>query len=398
MDRRQSPSRAGFTLIEVLIAVSIVALLVALLLPAIKSAVRRAQEAQVTSELNNLATALASFKTTYGDYPPSRVVLCEAGFNSLTATQLSALIPLSPSGNDIDISPAQLVQRSRLYLRRFWPRVDFDNGSQPFNFNNNGSTTDVLVLNGSECLTFFLGGIPQSDGTGGLGLTGFTKLPINPFLPPNTANPTTTNRTVPNYEFNSARLVDLDGDGIPSYLDPLDTTPTNRRSYAYFCSYGTNSYDPNDVNGLGQQQDAAYTGTTNDPGDYEHEDSADNTTPYVERGYTVTFPASTGNNYVVSPGPNPYCTTSPVPTTGTVAWINPNGFQLLSSGEDRLWGLGGSYVQNSLGTLGVLPIAPNDTGIINSSGAQPTFDYFVNGIRNNRESDNLSNFSGGRLN
>ena len=71
MKRRQSPSRAGFTLIEVLIAVSIVALLVALLLPAVKGAYRKAQEAQVSAELNNLATALANFKNTYGDYPPA---------------------------------------------------------------------------------------------------------------------------------------------------------------------------------------------------------------------------------------------------------------------------------------------------------------------------------------
>ena len=390
MDRRKSPSRAGFTLVELLVVILIIATLIAILLPAIRGAYRKAQEAQVGAELNNLATALASFKTAYGDYPPSRIVLCEAGYNNsgLTAAQLSAPAgPLSPSGNDTDITLGQLIQRSRLYLRRFWPRVDFDNGSIPFNFNNNGSSSEVLTINGSECLTFFLGGMPLRDGNGGYGMTGFSKLPLNPFLPPNPASSTTgaSNRSVPNYEFNTGRLVDLDGDGIPSYIDPLDITPGNRRSYAYFCAYGSNSYDPNDVNGLGRRYDAA------DPtSDYEHEDPSDNSTAYVERGFTVAFPTSSSTaNYAVSPGPNPYCSSTPVPTTGTVTWINANSFQLFSCGPDRLWGLGGTYAQNSLGSTGKLPIAVGDSGIINAADAS-------NGVRN-RESDNISNFSGGRL-
>ena len=32
-------------------------------------------------------------------------------------------------------------------------------------------------------------------------------------------------RTVPNYEFVNGRLRDQDGDGIPSYFDPIDQTP-----------------------------------------------------------------------------------------------------------------------------------------------------------------------------
>ena len=391
MDRRKSPSRAGFTLVELLVVIVIIATLIAILLPAIRGAYRKAQEAQVGAELNNLATALASFKTAYGDYPPSRIVLCEAGYNNsgLTAAQLSAPAgPLSPSGNDTDITLGQLIQRSRLYLRRFWPRVDFDNGSIPFNFNNNGSSSEVLTINGSECLTFFLGGMPLQDGNGGYGMTGFSKLPLNPFLPPNPASSTTgaSNRSVPNYEFNTGRLVDLDGDGIPSYLDPLDITPGNRRSYAYFCAYGSNSYDPNDVNGLGRRFDSS------DPReDYEQEDPlpTDLMPVYVERGFTVAFPTSSSTaNYAVSPGPNPYCTSTPVPATGTVTWINPNSFQLFSAGPDRLWGLGGTFVQNSLGST-KLTIASGDTGIVNARDTN-------NNVRN-RESDNLSNFSSGRL-
>ena len=388
MDRRKSPSRAAFTLVEVLIAILIIGILMALLVPTVAGALRRGREAQVSAELNNLATALASFKNTYGDYPPSRVVLCEAGYNNsgLTSAQLSAAAgPLSPSGNDTDLTLNQLIQRSRLYLRKFWPRVDFDNGTIPFNFNSNSSTTEVLVLSGAECLTFFLGGIPTNDGAGRItGVSGFSKLPTNPFMPLNpVTNPASANRTVPNFEFNAGRLVDLDNDGIPSYLDPLDVTPGNRRAYAYFSAYGTNAYDPNDVNGLGRHYDPSLPAN-----DYEHEVPDDTTTGYIERGFTVTFPTTSSTaNYAVSPGPNPY--TSGVPTAGSANWINPNSFQLFSSGADRLWGLGGTYAQNSLGGTGKLPILPvaSDAGNINGDTAATRY----------READNLTNFSGGRL-
>jgi prepilin-type N-terminal cleavage/methylation domain-containing protein len=379
MDRRQSPSRAGFTLVEVLVAILIVALLVALLLPAIRGAFRRAQEAQVAAELNNLATALASFKNTYGDYPPSRIYLCEAGYNNsgLSAAALSGPAgPLSTSGNDTDISLAQLIQRSKIYLRRIWPRVDFDNGTNGtltagFDFNGDGTIGGNWNLTGSECLAFFLGGLPVQN-NGSFSMSGFSKLPTDPFLMLNPAVVTSTNRSVPNYEFVSGRLVDLDGDGFPSYLDPLDQTQ-NQRAYAYFVSYGTNSYDPNDDNGNGRE--------------FAFEDEDDGTT-IVERGYTVGFPNSAGANSVISAAPNPYVTGTPI-TTGGMTWINPNGFQLFSCGQDRLWGLGGTYVQNSLGSTGKLPIVASDPGLINPVDAS-------NGIRY-RESDNITNFSGGRL-
>ncbi len=111
---------------------------------------------------------------------------------------------------------------------------------------------------------------------------------------------------------------------------------------------------------------------------------------YVERGFTVGFPTTgaTTPPSAVSPAPNPYCTGTPI-TTGGMSWINPNSFQLFSAGQDRLWGLGGQYIQNSLGSVGKLPVTPNDPGIINSMD-------FTDGIRY-RESDNLTNFSSGRL-
>jgi prepilin-type N-terminal cleavage/methylation domain-containing protein len=380
MDRRKSPSRAAFTLVEVLVVILIIGILIGLLLPAVMAAIRKAHEAQVTAEMNNLATALASFKNLYGDYPPSRVILCESGYNSLTAAQLSAVAgPVSPSGVDTDIALSALVARSQIYLSRFWPRVDFNgaNNGTGLDFNGDGVIeTNFFILSGSECLAFFLGGLPINNGNGTFAMSGFSKSPINPFVNSLLA----TNRVVPQYEFVVGRLIDQDGDGFPSYVDPINTVPGSQRSYAYFFSYGANSYDPNDVNGYGHSFDQS--GVSSDAGDFEVDDDATGT--FTEWGFLVGFAtSSTTANFAVSPAPNPY-TTGPS-SSGNVAWVNPTTFQIICSGQDAEWGLGGTY-SGSAGGAGVLPISVTDPGN-------------VNGIANRvRENDNLTNFSGGRLN
>ena len=251
--------RTGFTLVEILVVILIIAILLALLLPAIAGAFRRGREAQVAAELNNMATSLASFKTTYGAYPPSRILLPEAGFTAFYAAAAGTAIAGAGS-NDSDITDKDLANRSLAILRSFWPRVNFlvpPTSPGFFDFNGNGINDGALghatLLNGSECLTFFLGGIPILNNGVVTGVSGFSKLPTNPFI----NNTLATNRTAPNYEFVGGRLVDLDGDHIPSYLDPLDVTQGNRRAYAYFASYGVNGYDPNDINGLGHNTSTA---------------------------------------------------------------------------------------------------------------------------------------------
>ena len=398
------PARAGFTLIELLVAILIIAALLAILLPAVQAAFRKGKEAQVAAEINNMATALASFKNTYGDFPPSRVLLCEQGYASiLSSTTISNTLVTSLTGNTppsdsniTDMTVGQLATRSLGYMRKFWPRADFlsnpISGTTPatvgqFNdFNGNQVADAYYILSGSECLAFFLGGIPTrellTDATGVTpvtGVSGFSKSPKFPFVDNFTV---ASNRTVPNYEFNNGRLIDMDGDGIPSYIDPFDVTPGNRRSYAYFSAYGGNAYDPNDINGYGHHVAA---GAAN--WEYEDDDST-----VVERGFAVSFPPL----HVVSPGPNPYTAGVPLVldakgnVVSTQAWINSSTFQLFAAGQDRQFGLGGTYKQNATGGTGGLPILPSgsDSGNIHSDD--------TTGVRN-RELDNLTNFSGGRL-
>jgi prepilin-type N-terminal cleavage/methylation domain-containing protein len=385
MDRRTRQSRTAFTLIELLVVILIIGLLIGLLLPAIQAAIRGAHNAQVSAEMNNLATALASFKNLYGDYPPSRVILCESGYtafqNNNAALLTTAVGPTTnalpgATGTDTDITYSQLITRSQIYLNRFWPRVDFNNGTIAFDFNNNGVLGENLILSGSECLTFFLGGIPVKNGNGTLAVTGFSRSPLNPFQ----NNLVATNRTNQNYEFVVGRLIDQDGDNIPSYIDPINSVQGSRRSYAYFFSYGSNSYDPNDVNGYGRAFDLS--NTLADAGDFETDD--DSTGTYSTWGFLVGFPTtSTTANFAVSPSPNPY-TTGPS-SSGNVAWVNPTTFQLICSGQDGFFGLGGTYAGKS-GGAGVLPISATDPGNINAISVRV------------RENDNITNFSGGTLN
>lgn len=396
---RPRPNRLGFTLVELLVAILIIAALLGILLPTVLAAFRKAREAVVTAEMNNLATALASFKNAYGDYPPSRIILSEEGFTAtLARTEFTTatVIPGADS-SDTDMTYAQLAQRSLIYLRKFWPRADFMGTpvasplpGQFNDFNGDRSAVDPIsrkgyyIINGSECLAFFLGGIPIYDSTGKVtGLSGFSKSPTHPFVDsgpiPGTSNLYAPNRTTPNFEFNNGRLLDQDGDHIPSYLDPLDQVPGSHRSYAYFSAYGTNQYDPNDVNGNGHLES------------FEKEDDE---TTFVERGFSVFFPTSSGSPYYAkSPAPNPYTTgaaalsSSTTAATGAISWYNPNSFQLISSGQDRLWGLGGTYF-SAVSSNVQLPLDSNDPGLVHTTDTPA--------IRQ-RENDNITNFSAGRL-
>ena len=267
---RPRRSRPGFTLVEVMVVILIIGLLSAILLPAVNSAVRAAREATVVAEMNNLAAALTKFKNDYGDYPPSRIILMENGNYSHTGATMAATTtspgwfgtsaanyPQPSVGTMTDLGYDQLIDRSLLYLRKFFPRVILSTSAAVpaasitaggsnigfYDFNGNGTQdANPILLQGHECLAFFLGGVPNQGG----GMTGFARLPTNPFQ-----NDTIfSSRTAPAYEFNGGRLLDEDGDGIPGYIDTLGTA-TDARFYAYFSAYssgGSGAYDPNDVN------------------------------------------------------------------------------------------------------------------------------------------------------
>jgi general secretion pathway protein G len=375
-------------LIELLIVIVIIGILIALLLPVIAGAVKKANEAKVSADINTIANALVNFKEKYGEYPPSRVVLSEAGVYSLSggsipiasdfASALTAMavtngpasttsLSASKIGNP-DISFGELAQRSLRALRKFFPRAalgpadqdgDGTNDYWPDYNGNNVQDPGFLYLEGDECLVFFLGGIPNpSVDTAGrivYGTSGFAKDPRYPFKNAGVVASamSTSNRTSPLYEFNAGRMVDFDGDGIPSYLDANASNGVGV-PYAYFATYGGTGYDPNDTN-------------FGDDGNFG-----------IGNTYRIGLPAISASgttNTVFSPTPNPY--TSSLPTPGSAnqpaAYINPNSFQIISSGGDGLFGPGGQF---------------------SSSGG----DRLPPSNLRTAEYDNVTNFTNGRMN
>ncbi len=406
----------GFTLVELLVVILILAVLIALLLPALNGALKTARKAAVGAEINQLAQALASFKAKYGDYPPSRIYLAENGdFGS------AAFTAIGPG----DITYAQLAQRSVAALRKFFPRVVlntsggavFSPGSSSwYDFNGNGVMDDgYYILQGHECLAFFLGGIPTPNPPASLqvpnvaplnplavptsfAMSGFGKDPTNPFsnnifsdprLPLGNGqyspNPMYSgNRQSPLFEFANNRLaLDPNGlSGIPGYVDSLGNpappqpllvkagqltpqVPAQNNFYVYFNAYGNGGYDPNDANFV--EYDASGTGPT----------------PLgIELGFLVNFPVTGG---CVSPAPNPYTSTTTVSSTGLAKFLNGQSFQIISSGIDGQYGVGGQYTPNTTGEA-----LPLDTSIPDPYNTSDTT------IRV-RERDNITNFHNGKL-
>jgi prepilin-type N-terminal cleavage/methylation domain-containing protein len=395
-------SRGGFTLIELLTVMIIIGLLIALLLPAISAAVRSARNAAVSSEINLLAQALESFKSKYGDYPPSRFLAVESGNYTTYLSDTTSLMggtvtdPTSPGTGVGDITCGQLAQRSVAAIRKFWPRVttNVTLTNTWYDFNGNGLIDPPYVLHGHECLVFFLGGIPTPSSlpaTGSVfavgsrfGMSGFGKDPTNPFSNNIISNRMYSgNRQSPLFEFNAGRLfLDPNGlSGIPGYYDSLSSDPptgsnSNINFYAYFNAYGNSAYDANDVN-------------------FSFESDPSGNSPIA-----LTF--QHGSATYLSVSPNPYTATLSTTATSTgtstgtaiVTFQKAQTYQIISSGVDGLYGVGGQYVapgSSSASNQNPLPLDAN--GDTFSAGTVVTGGNIRTG-----EKDNLTNFKSGTLN
>jgi general secretion pathway protein G len=235
--------------------------------------------------------------------------------------------------------------------------------------NDSGTTSAAYILDGRECLTFFLGGVPSyAPGTPPVfagGMSGFSRNPQNPFLNNVLGNVNfSNNRSQPLFEFSGNRLQFLPEEltgtrtptGVPGYGDP-NSSSTIANFYAYFSAYGTSNYDPNDVNAYDPTSGATFETDVNGNA--------------ASLSFLVSFPVLTGPpNVTSSPSPNPY--TNSITTTAVSYW-NTNSFQIISPGADYHYGTGGQYTPDASTTL-------------------PT-----NGNDRTYERDNLSNFHNGRL-
>ena len=362
----------GFTLVELLVVIVVIAILLALLLPAINGALRTARNAAVSAEINQIAQALADFKSKYGDYPPSRILLVENG-NYTTyignGTPVSSIDPnRTPNAGTGDITVGQLATRVAHRAPQVLAEGPAQHQRDP-SAQRGQRERELLVrlqrqrhlrpapyvLQGHECLVFFLGGIPLPNpiptangfpdpSTVTFGITGFGNDPTNPFTNSIIGSPMyNANRQPSFFQFNPGRLFadptnfSMNGNPplMPGYYDTLNSGPPNAGSgtgqwvhtiaggqgpvgfYAYFSSYGNGNYDPNDVNIFELDQ---------------------NLSGPIGLQYAVNFPTyqnTTNPPTAISLSPNPYTTTVTIGTaSGTVTYQNPQTFQIFSPGVD----------------------------------------------------------------
>ena len=211
----KSHRRNAFTLIELLIVIAIIGILTAFLLPALSGVRRTARIAQVRTEITSLEGAIENFKLKFGIQPPSYIVLKE--------TQAGWALT----------DPATV--RSKGLVRQIWPQFDFTYAAFPMNrvdINGDGlyDSPSPLELSQGECLVFFIGGMPSGTLATGFAVTGFSQNPTTPFA--------SGGRRVSLYEF-TPRFSDVNGNGMPEYLDPL---PSQTNPYLYFSSYDGAGY------------------------------------------------------------------------------------------------------------------------------------------------------------
>jgi general secretion pathway protein G len=219
--RSRGVPRAGFTLIELLVVIAIIAILVSLSAAGVMKVLWKIPEVQTRTEIGEFDTALGSFMADYGlsDPPPSVLVLNEASPQS------------GPSGP-------------------FLTKV-FGKNLGPTDWNGDGTIGGTWVLEGEQCLVFYLGGIPNTQqvagGSARAGL-GFSTNNMKPSFG-SMATETMGARRGPYFQFQSSRLVAGPAasanffmyiDAWKSKTSPLYST-LGGSPYAYFSSNGLNN-------------------------------------------------------------------------------------------------------------------------------------------------------------
>lgn len=246
-DHLHRENRSAFTLIELMVVIMIIAILVGLLSSAAFKALEQATVVRTATELSLMQDGLALFMTDYQltDPPPSILSIHEDG------------VSYNPA-NPLDAATLRFFQTT--FNRNFVT-------IQPRDWNGNGKIDPPYILQGAQCLVFYLGGIPAYTSNGSVGMTGFGTSSFAPDMPSeqNLLYPVASpNRRGPYFTFDNSRLTSpllpvgpqapaQDArfllSPFPTYQDPWQAFKRNGLSqsqpYAYFSTGGTlNGYNP----------------------------------------------------------------------------------------------------------------------------------------------------------
>lgn len=338
--------RSGFTLVELIVVIAIIIILMALTIGVISRIWQSMDETRTKVEEGKLAEAMIQFKTTFGKYPPSKIILCTA------AGRYATLI-----GGSDGPEMARLASSSVDYLQGIFPGIDLTVG-HAWVPGVSGPANGYYMLEGNECLVYFLGGINMNGS-----YTGFNTNKTNPTLP------TTTGRLGPFFSFDSARLKVVSGSQanplsvgrFPSYSDYWGT------AYAYFAarSPGMNTYVHPSSPLIGSLSAAGQTVLS----DCVYLCGA--FCPYYESRTDLALPGAGGANW-------PPAMTANIGVT----YFKNDSFQIVSAGRDKAFGSGGHYY----------PRDPENSAFNYADGSLTTGNAANDAIKK-ANFDNVTNFS-----
>jgi len=305
--------RGGFTLVELLVVLVIIGILASLITGAVMLALRTGRQARNRSDLAQLDVALQNFKTTFkiSDPPPSRIKICENYGQYFTVA-----------------ADAQLDADSVSYLTRMFPRIGISGWTAPpygtgtgIDWNGNGVLDGPAVLEGDQCLVFFMGGIAAPFGAGAPpNMQGFSKNPLNPADPSAGFNP-------PFGDFSSSRLV-----VIPPNANSLPLRPSSYLSY--LDTYGVS----NGLGGYVSGAPYAYFSSYKNANGYNRYLATGASTSYVTSGVMYSDCSTLGAIGVS--GLWPYIQSFTTTTTPSAVYVKPTSYQIISAGADAVFGLG----------------------------------------------------------